>query len=184
MIVASTTTSRFTSNRMTFFSRTLMRAPSRVFRRHVATGILSVAAIACGDSTAPGAPSNPATETYATSLGVNISQMTKVSDNLYSQDLVVGTGTTAVNGKNLGVTYTGWFVNGTQFETNVGGQPFTFVLGFGNVIEGWDKGLVGMKVGGKRRLVIGSALGYGVSGRGSIPPNTTLVFDVQLLSAQ
>jgi peptidylprolyl isomerase len=169
---------------MIFFSRTLMRSASQITRRHVATAILSVAIIACGDSTAPNAPSNPATETYAASLGVNISQMTKVSDDLYTQDLVVGGGATAANGKTLGVTYTGWRVNGTQFDSNVGGQTFSFVLGFGNVIQGWHQGLVGMKVGGKRRLVIGSALGYGAAGSGSIPGNATLVFEVQLLSAQ
>lgn len=161
-----------------------MRSASRITPRHVATAILSVAIIACGGSTEPSAPSNPATETYATSLGVNIAQMTKVSTDLYTQDLVVGTGAVAANGKSLAVTYTGWLVNGTKFDSNVGGQPFTLVLGFTSVIQGWQQGLVGMKVGGKRRLVIGSALGYGSSGSGSIPGNATLVFDVQLLSAQ
>lgn len=152
--------------------------------RSVTTAVLSLFIVACGNSTAAAPPSNPATETYAASLGVNIAQMTKVSNDLYTQDLVVGTGNTAVNGKTLGVIYTGWLVNGTQFDSNVGGQPISFVLGFNQVIEGWDQGLVGMKVGGKRLLVIGSALGYGASGSGPIPPNATLVFQVQLTSAQ
>lgn len=138
------------------------------------------------DSTDPGSTaSNPATETFAQSLGVNISQMTKVSDALYIQDLVVGTGAVATSGKSLQVTYTGWLANGTQFDSNVGKAAFTFTLGAHAVIDGWDLGIVGMKVGGKRRLVIGSALAYGPGGNGpAIPPNSTLVFDVQLLSAQ
>jgi FKBP-type peptidyl-prolyl cis-trans isomerase len=163
-----------------------MRSVSRISPCRVAMAILSLGVVACMNDTAPttSSASNPATEVYASTLGVNLAQMTKVSDTLYSQDLVVGTGATAVNGKSLGVTYTGWLVNGTQFDSNVGKATFTFVLGFANVIGGWDEGLVGMKVGGKRRLVIGSALGYGPSGFLAIPPNATLVFDVQLLSSQ
>jgi FKBP-type peptidyl-prolyl cis-trans isomerase len=146
--------------------------------------ILSFAIGACS-TTAPSTPSNPATETFAASLGVNLAQMTKVSNDLYTQDLVVGTGAVAAAGKTVGVTYAGWFVNGTQFDPAVGTNALPpFVLGFGNVIAGWDIGLVGMKVGGKRLLVIGSALGYGAAGSGPIPPNTTLVFQVQLTSAQ
>ena len=158
--------------------------PLRQLSLHVATILCCVAIVGCKHTTAPSTASNPATETFAASLGVNLAQMTKVSDVLYTQDLVVGTGATAANGKNLGVTYTGWLVNGTQFDSNVGKATFTFVLGFSEVIAGWDQGLVGMKVGGKRRLVFGSALGYGSSGYGAIPPNSTLIFDVQLLSSQ
>ncbi len=140
---------------------------------------------ACGtDSTAPDIPSNPAVETYAASLGVNIAGMTKKSDNLYVQDLVVGTGAEAVVGRTVGVTYSGYLINGSRFDSNVGRAPFSFVLGVQQVIAGWDQGVVGMKVGGKRRLVIGSALGYGRQGSGPIPPNATLVFDVEVLSVQ
>jgi FKBP-type peptidyl-prolyl cis-trans isomerase len=110
--------------------------------------------------------------------------MTKISDALYIQDISLGGGTVASAGKSLQVIYTGWLANGTQFDSNVGKTPFPFTLGAHDVIEGWDLGLVGMKVGGKRRLVIGSALGYGASGNGPIPPNTTLVFEVTLVSAQ
>lgn len=147
-------------------------------------------ATACLDTGEPTAnmPSNPATETFAASLGVNISQMTKKSDALYIQDLVVGTGTEAANGRTLQVTYTGWLVNGTQFDSNVGKSTFSFVLGDQGplgVIAGWNLGLVGMKAGGKRRLVIGSDLAYGPSGRApAIGPNSTLVFDVIVVSVQ
>jgi FKBP-type peptidyl-prolyl cis-trans isomerase FkpA len=140
---------------------------------------------ACGtDSTAPDIPSNPAVETYAATLGVNIAAMTKKSDNLYVQDLVVGTGAEAVVGRTVRVTYSGYLISGSRFDSNVGGSPFSFVLGGGQVIAGWDQGVVGMKVGGKRRLVIGSSLGYGRQGSGPIPANATLVFDVEVLNVQ
>lgn len=140
---------------------------------------------ACGtDSTAPDIPSNPAVETYAATLGVNIAAMTKKSDNLFVQDLVVGTGAEAVVGRTVRVTYSGYLISGSRFDSNVGGSPFSFLLGGGQVIAGWDQGVVGMKVGGKRRLVIGSSLGYGRQGSGPIPANATLVFDVEVLNVQ
>jgi peptidylprolyl isomerase len=140
---------------------------------------------ACQSGTDPGSPSNPATDTFAASLGVNIAQMTKISDALYYQDLVVGTGvTTAQPGRSVSVTYTGWLPDGTQFDSNVGGSPLSFILGTGRVIQGWELGILGMRAGGKRRLVIGSDMGYGAGGNGAIRPNTTIVFDVQLLSVQ
>jgi FKBP-type peptidyl-prolyl cis-trans isomerase len=154
------------------------------FARHFAAGVLLLAAAGCLKGTEPtnsGPGSDPATETYAASLGVNISQMTKVSDNLYIQDVAPGNGTQAAVGKSVNVKYTGWLVNGTQFDSN----SIAFPLGVGAVIPGWDLGLVGMRVGGTRRLVIGSALAYGSGGNPPvIPGNATLVFVVQLLSAQ
>ncbi len=139
---------------------------------------------ACLSGTDAGSPSDPATETYAPSLGVNIAQMTKISNALYIQDLVTGAGATAAAGRTVSVVYTGWLVNGTQFDSNVGQSPYTFPLGAARVIQGWDLGLLGMRAGGKRRLVIGSDLAYGSAGYLDIRPNTTLVFDVQLLSVQ
>jgi FKBP-type peptidyl-prolyl cis-trans isomerase FkpA len=109
-------------------------------------------------------------------------------------DLRVGTGADAVAGKRLTVNYTGWLHDssktdnkGTQFDSSLGAgrSPFTFTLGAGQVIKGWDQGFAGMKVGGQRRLVIPPELGYGASGSGGvIPPNATLVFDVELLDVQ
>lgn len=106
-------------------------------------------------------------------------------------DLRVGTGADASAGKRLTVHYTGWLYDptqpeqkGRQFDTSVGRQPFGFTLGAGAVIRGWDQGFAGMKVGGQRRLVIPPDLAYGSTGAGSIPPNATLVFDVELLDAQ
>ncbi len=144
---------------------------------------------ACSDSLSPGSgvigtPSDPATDTFAAALGVNLAAMTKKGDGLYIQDLVVGTGAEAVAGRTLGMVYSGWLVNGTKFDSNVGGANFSFALGAGQVVAGWDQGIVGMKVGGKRRIIMGSALGYGASGSGPVPPNATLVFDVELKTLQ
>lgn len=98
-------------------------------------------------------------------------------------DQVVGTGEVAIAGKTANVHYTGWLENGKKFDSSVDrGQPFSFPLGAGRVIKGWDEGVQGMKVGGKRKLTIPSDLGYGSRGAGGvIPPNATLVFDVELL---
>jgi FKBP-type peptidyl-prolyl cis-trans isomerase FkpA len=99
------------------------------------------------------------------------------------EDLNVGTGDEAVAGKQVTVHYTGWLTNGTKFDSSKDhGQPFTFPLGSGRVIKGWDQGVAGMKVGGQRKLTIPPSLGYGANGAGGvIPPNATLVFEVELL---
>jgi FKBP-type peptidyl-prolyl cis-trans isomerase FkpA len=131
---------------------------------------LLVLAAACGSST----PTSP---------GVNVP---------FSQtDLRVGTGADATNGKRLTVNYTGWVYDSTKtdqkgamFDTSIGKTPYAFTLGLGQVIAGWDQGVVGMKVGGLRRLVIPPSLGYGSNAAGTIPPNSTLVFEVELISVQ
>ena len=100
-------------------------------------------------------------------------------------DITVGTGDTAVKGKSVTVNYTGWLTNGKQFDTSVGKQPFTFKLGAGQVIQGWDEGVAGMKVGGKRQLKIQPAQAYGANGYPPvIPPQSTLIFDVELLGVR
>jgi len=102
---------------------------------------------------------------------------------LQIENIKDGDGKEAVAGKKVSVHYTGWLTDGTKFDSSVDrGQPFVFDLGAGRVIKGWDQGVVGMKVGGKRKLTIPSSLGYGERGAGSvIPPNATLVFEVELL---
>lgn len=98
-------------------------------------------------------------------------------------DLKEGSGAMATKGHRVRVHYTGWLENGKKFDSSVDrGQPFVFPLGAGRVIKGWDEGVEGMKVGGKRQLRIPPELGYGSRGAGNvIPPNSTLIFDVQLL---
>ncbi len=168
--------------RRRFFASEMLRTLAR--RVVPLVGALLITTTGCGSDGTPDIPSNPSVEVYASSLGVTIAQMTRKSDNLFTQDLTLGTGAEAIAGRSLDVRYTGWLIDGTRFDSNVGGAAFNFTLGAGYVISGWDQGLVGMKVGGKRKLVIGSALGYGRSGSGTIPPNATLVFDVELLAVR
>jgi FKBP-type peptidyl-prolyl cis-trans isomerase FkpA len=132
-------------------------------------------ATGCSNSSSPSSP------TAATPPRAEFSQT----------DLRVGTGTAASNGRVLTVNYTGWLYDpsrpeqkGTQFDSSVGRSPFSFTLGAGQVIRGWDQGVPGMSVGGLRRLVIPPELGYGSVPNGGIPANSTLVFEVELLSVQ
>ncbi len=107
------------------------------------------------------------------------------SDTLMKEDLVVGTGAETKNGDVVTVHYTGTLIDGTKFDSSLDrGEPFSFVLGAGNVIEGWEQGVLGMKVGGKRKLTIPPDLGYGETGQGSIPPNATLIFEIELLKTE
>jgi FKBP-type peptidyl-prolyl cis-trans isomerase FkpA len=136
---------------------------------------------ACDSS--PTAPTIENTD-FASSLGVDLSAMTKTGSGLYYRDLAVGTGALAQSGRSVGVYYRGWFPNGTQFDSRVTGQaPFSFTLGTGQVISGWDEGVQGMRVGGRRQLVVPPSLGYGPVDYGPIPGNSILVFEVQLVSA-
>lgn len=110
---------------------------------------------------------------------------------LQTTDVKVGTGTPASSGRQLTMNYTGWVYSataadhrGNQFDTSVGKAPFTFTLGVGQVIAGWDQGINGMRVGGERTLIIPPSLGYGNQAVGTIPPNSTLIFDVELLDVR
>jgi FKBP-type peptidyl-prolyl cis-trans isomerase len=108
--------------------------------------------------------------------------VTTTGSGLQYEDSVVGTGAEAVAGKTVEVHYTGKLADGTQFDSSVGRKPFSFKLGAGMVIKGWDEGVAGMKIGGKRKLIIPANLGYGARGAGgAIPPNAVLHFDVELL---
>jgi len=100
-------------------------------------------------------------------------------------DEVVGTGESPSPGKTVTVHYTGRLENGTKFDSSVDrGQPFEFIIGVGQVIKGWDEGVMTMKVGGKRKLIVPPDLGYGARRAGPIPPNSTLIFDVELLGVR
>lgn len=108
---------------------------------------------------------------------------------LITEDLVVGTGDQATSGSVVTAHYTGWLYSnghrGNKFDSSLGGDPFDFTLGAGEVIEGWDRGIEGMKVGGKRELIIPPEMGYGAPGYPpDIPPNSALIFEVELLAVQ
>jgi len=138
--------------------------------------IFAAVVSACGGSDTPTTPTPP-------SLGIPFS----------TTDLVVGTGTEALNGRRVTVDYTGWLYvtttadnKGTQFDTSIGKTPFVRqVLGGGGAIVGFDRGIIGMRVGGQRRVIIPPELGYGTAGNGTaIPGNATLIFEIQLLTVQ
>ena len=109
-----------------------------------------------------------------------------MEEKLVIVDEKVGTGDEAVAGKKVIVNYTGTLIDGTKFDSSYDrNEPFSFNLGAGEVIKGWDQGVAGMKVGGKRKLTIPPSLGYGAQGAGAaIPPNATLVFEVELLKVE
>lgn len=107
----------------------------------------------------------------------------KTSSGVSYWDIKVGMGATAMKGQTVNVHYTGWFTNGKQFDSSIGGKPLGFKIGAHEVIAGWEEGVAGMKVGGKRQLKIPPEMGYGAKGYpGAIPPNATLIFDVELIS--
>jgi FKBP-type peptidyl-prolyl cis-trans isomerase len=123
---------------------------------------------------------------FSAALGVDTTAMTKTPSGLRYQDIATGEGKTATAGRSVSVHYTGWLPNGEKFDSSVDrNQPFEFSLGAGQVIAGWDEGVAGMKVGGKRKLVIPADLGYGTAGAPpDIPPGATLVFEVELLEVR
>ncbi|HTU40282.1 MAG TPA: FKBP-type peptidyl-prolyl cis-trans isomerase [Candidatus Aquilonibacter sp.] len=111
----------------------------------------------------------------------------KDDDGLQYWDTRVGNGATAKEGSHVRVHYTGWLTNGKKFDSSLdSGKPFDFTIGNGEVIRGWEEGVTGMRVGGKRQLRIPPSLGYGADGTpdGTIPPNATLIFDIQLLGVE
>ena len=122
---------------------------------------------------------------FAEELKVDTTEMITTASGLRYQDLAVGTGAEAVAGRTVEVHYSGWLTDGTPFDSSRDrGTPYAFPLGRQRVIAGWDEGVAGMKVGGRRKLVIPPALGYGAADVGPIPPNSTLVFDVELLAVR
>jgi len=145
-------------------------------------------ALSCGGS--PGGPPAPAgvpdpdSITFATELSVDLSAMQRLPSGLYVQDLRDGTGITAQRTSLVSVRYVGYLPDGKVFDTTGAGEPLVFRLGGNEVIRGWNQGIPGMKRGGMRRLVVPPGLAYGRRGKGAVPPNATLIFDVQLLDVR
>jgi FKBP-type peptidyl-prolyl cis-trans isomerase len=162
------------------------------FRRAAVVGLLGFAVVTATGCSSP-AQTTPQTTAPAQSQAVTTAPAPSAPASgtipdvteLKIKDLVVGKGATAKVGSTASVNYTGWLTDGTQFDSSIGRAPFEFVIGQGGVIEGWDKGVAGMKVGGKRELIIPPTMGYGAPGSPPvIPPNATLRFDIELLSVK
>jgi FKBP-type peptidyl-prolyl cis-trans isomerase FkpA len=134
----------------------------------------------------PAPPTSGSAMTFAPSLGVDLKSMTTTPSGLAYKDEKVGNGPAVRAGQMASVHYTGWLPDGTKFDSSRDrNEPFQFPLGAGHVIKGWDEGVIGMHVGGRRQLVIPPTLAYGERGAGGvIPPNATLVFDVELLGVK
>jgi FKBP-type peptidyl-prolyl cis-trans isomerase len=144
----------------------------------LAAALVALLATGCTSAVAPPASTAPTPSSAASEAAVP-----GFPAGLKVVDKVVGTGAAAKTGDHVTVNYTGWLTDGTKFDSSVDrNQPYEFDLGAGSVIKGWDEGVVGMKVGGKRTLTISPDLGYGAQGAGGvIPPNATLVFEIELL---
>ncbi|MFQ5746323.1 MAG: FKBP-type peptidyl-prolyl cis-trans isomerase [Gemmatimonadota bacterium] len=147
-------------------------------RRGAICWLAGLAVVACR-----GEPPADTAESRSDLPAIDLASMTKTSTGLYHRDEAVGTGEPARPGDRVTVHYTGWLTDGTRFDSSRdGGEPFTFPLGAGRVIAGWDQGVAGMRTGGRRTLYIPPELGYGERGAGGvIPPGATLVFDVEVL---
>ena len=135
------------------------------------------------DTAADAMPTEVSMDTeFADELGIDLQRMTRLPSGVYYEDLKEGSGLGARDGHVLSVYYTGRLTTGEQFDANTDGEGFSFQLGRHQVIQGWEQGMRGMRIGGKRRLVLPPSLGYGQRGQpGSIPPSATLVIDVELL---
>ena len=156
----------------------------RVLRGSIAFAILLALSLAgCNQAiTETVTVTDPALVSYASSLAIDLTTFTKTSTGLYYKDVPAGTGTAADSGNTVTVDYTGRFTSGNLFDSSRGSanQTFSFLLGGGTVIAAWDQGIKGMRIGGKRRLIVPPSLGYGAVGSGAIPPNTILIFDITL----
>ena len=158
--------------------------------RQLSVALLPLAFTAClsgsdynSSITAPNIPIEQTT--FAASLNVDLSKSTKLPSGMYIRDLTVGTGAAVTGTSTVSTYYEGFLANAFRFDFRLSPQEtFNAKLGTNSVIPGWDQGLVGMKAGGKRQLIIPPELGYGPYGAGNVPPNAVLVFNVEIVSSQ
>lgn len=139
---------------------------------------------ACGGTPWQGTDLDPAGVAFSPELAVDLTEFEQSPSGLYVQDLEVGEGAGAFRGSLVYIRYAGWLPDGSLVDTSVGGPPFQFRLGGNEVIRGWNEGIQGMRVGGRRRLVVRPGLGYGSAGSARVPPDATLVFEVELVDVR
>lgn len=144
--------------------------------------LLALSACGGGAAAGPAVPlSDPAQLFFAPELEIDLADFERTSSGLYIQDVEIGDGPVARRTSRVWIRYIGWLPDGTVFDGNVGGDPYHLRLGGNEVIRGWNEGIVGMKRGGVRRLVVRPGLGYGSRGRGKVPPGTTMIFYLELI---
>ena len=160
------------------------RAPCANCLVALASLILAGCAAGAGGSPDAPAPSDPDRVAFAPELGLDLEARERTATGLYVQDLTEGEGFTAKRTSLVKLHYVGYLPDGSIFDTSSGGEPLQVRLGANEVIRGWNQGIPGMKRGGIRRLVVRPSLAYRSQSRGRIPPNSTLVFDVQLLDVR
>jgi FKBP-type peptidyl-prolyl cis-trans isomerase len=157
-------------------------------RRFAKLAALAVTALltACASGGGAAQASRPVESIpFASTLNIDLAKMTKTPSGLYYRDLEEGTGPIIRGKMDVKVHYTGWLTNGVKFDGNASDDPpITIPLGRGRVLKGWDEGLLGMRVGGRRQMIVPPSLGYGSDKAGLIPPDATLVFDIRVVSAK
>lgn len=156
-----------------------------MLRRTAVLYLALALAAGCVESSGPGDAIPIENTSFASALGVNLAASTRTPNGMYYRDITVGTGAVVANGQTLEVKYTGWLSSGFQFDSNrAEAATFPFVLGTGNVIQGWHEGLQGVRVGGSRQLIIPATLAYGPGGYGPIPGNAVIVFTVDVVAVR
>ncbi len=145
--------------------------------------LLLLGACAGGAPAGPLPPTDPSELQFATELGIDLADFELTSSGLYIQELSEGLGVRAQRTSRVWIYYVGWLPDGTVFNATLQGEPFHARLGSNEVIRGWNEGIQGMRVGGRRRLIVRPGLAYGSRGRGKVPAGATLIFEVQLVDA-
>ena len=146
--------------------------------------LLNIGLAGCASTPWQGTELDPSEVTFHGELGVDLSQMQELEPGLYVQDLVLGSGRAAGKTSRVWIHYITWLPDGTVVDTSVGGEPFQFRLGEGEVIQGWNRAIPGMQIGGNRKVVVRPGLAYGSRGTAGVPPSTTLVFQVELVDTR
>ena len=150
--------------------------------RTLALILIACGMTACAATPWQGSMLDPAQVTFSEELGIDLSQMEQLEPGLYMLDAAEGVGAVANRTSRVWIHYVVWLPDGTVIDTSVGGEPFHFRLGGNEVIKAWNQAIPGMKAGGRRWLVVRPGLAYGSRGSGTVPPDATLVFEVQLMN--